>query len=227
VEYANVLLVSRVDVIGKGGFAELAALLRGLNPGAKILPVDHGVIDLPEVLGTRMFDLPSLAQSPGWMSPLIDEGKPSEADTYGIASWVYRARVPFHPGRLHALLARRWSNGLLLRCKGYFWLASRLFETGQIAQSGGRFDWEFAGRWWRFIPESDWPADDYRKRGILESWSEEVGDCRQEIVFIGQGIDWARVQADLDACLLSMEEIETGPEAWATLSGYEFFMTTS
>jgi G3E family GTPase len=145
--------------------------------------------------------------------------RPSESDTYGIASWVYRERVPFHPGRLLAFLRGPWTNGHLLRCKGYVWLANRYPEIGMLVQSGGRFQWGYVGCWWRFIAESEWPKDDYRRQRIVEKWQEPVGDCRQETVFIGQSIDWDRLKAELDACLLTMAEIEEGPEIWAGLAG--------
>ena len=220
VEYANTILVSRLDLIGEEGFLALRAVLAGLNPGAQILPMAHGAIDLSQVLGTRRFDLPSLAQSPGWMRHLeaVDE-PPSEADSYGIASWVYRERAPFHPQRLLDFLQRPWANGRLLRSKGYFWVASQHLHIGLLAQSAGQFFWESVGRWWAFIDQAQWPQDGYRRQGIQAKWHDIVGDCRQELVFIGQGLDLERLQRELDACLLSTEEILAGPQAWSGLPG--------
>ncbi|MEX3925040.1 GTP-binding protein [Paraburkholderia sp. BR10936] len=219
VEYANVILVSRLDRIGEEGFARLRALLFRLNPQAEILPMEHGKVDPARILNTRKFDLPSLAHTPGWMQRMEDDERPSESDTYGIASWVYRERAPFHPGRLLAFLHRPWTNGRLLRCKGYVWLANRYPDIGMLVQSGGRFQWGYVGRWWRFIAESEWPKDDYRRQRIVEKWQEPGGDCRQETVFIGQSIDWDVLKTELDACLLTMAEIEQGPEFWANLAG--------
>ncbi|MHA7685435.1 GTP-binding protein [Cupriavidus sp. PET2-C1] len=219
VEYANVILVSRLDVIGAARFAELKALLARLNPTAEILPMEMGRIDLGQVLDTHRFDLPSLVNSPGWMQHLAAGERPPESDTYGIASWVYRERVPFNPGRLMDWLGRAWSNGRLLRCKGYIWTANRYLDIGMLVQTGGRFQWGNVGRWWRFIPQSDWPQDDYRRQGILEKWDEHAGDCRQEIVFIGQDIDWDLLREELDTCLLSMAEVEAGPGFWDSLPG--------
>lgn len=224
VEYANVILVSRLDLIGETGFLELSAILAGLNPGAQILPMTHGDVELSKILDTGRFDLPSLVLSPGWMKHMeaVDERAP-ESDTYGIASWVYREQAPFHPQRLLDFLNRPWHNGRLLRSKGYFWVASRHLDIGMLAQSGGRFRWDYVGRWWKFLAQSQWPQDDYRREGIMAKWHELTGDCRQEIVFIGQGLDLDTLQRELDACLLTPEEILAGPQSWPALPGATSF----
>jgi G3E family GTPase len=224
VEYANVILVSRLDLIGEAGFQELRALLTGLNPAAQILPMAHGRIDPAQILGTGRFDLASLARSPGWMRTMEAAGeREPESDVYGIASWVYRERAPFHPQRLSAFLRRPWRNGRLLRSKGYFWLASRYRDIGMLAHSGGRFCWDYVGHWWAFLPPSEWPKDAERVRAIQARWDISVGDCRQELVFIGQGIDLVTLQTELDACLLTPDEIGLGPQRWSTLPGASAF----
>lgn len=224
VEYANVILVSRLDLIGENGFLAMRALLKGLNPTAEILPMAYGRIDLSAILGTRRFDLPSLAQSPGWMKKMeeVDE-RHSESDIYGISSWVYRERAPFHPQRLLNFLSKSWKNGRLLRSKGYFWVASRHLEIGMLAQSAGQFRWDYVGHWWAFIAQSQWPQDDYRRQGILAKWDDTVGDCRQEIVFIGQGLDIGALERELNDCLLSSDEILAGPDSWPVLPGATSF----
>ncbi|WP_322027552.1 GTP-binding protein [Burkholderia sp. BCC1977] len=223
VEYANVILVSRLDRIGEAGFDRLRAALALLNPSARILPMANGKVDPSDVLNTRRFDLPALAESPGWMQRMRADEHPSESEMYGIASWVYRERAPFHPARLLAWLHQPWSNGRLLRCKGYVWTAHRHVDIGMLVQTGGRFQWGYVGRWWRFVPQPDWPRDDYRRQGVLDKWREPVGDCRQEIVFIGQAIDHDRLRQALDACLLTVAEIEAGPNEWAHLPGADAF----
>lgn len=224
VEYANVILVSRYDLIGEAGFAELRAMLAALNPSARILPMAHGQVDLSQVLDTGLFDLPQLAKSSGWLRRMdSDDTRESESDTYGITSWAYRERVPFHPQRLLEFLRRPWDNGRLLRSKGYFWVASRYQDIGMLVQTGGEFQWGYVGRWWRFLPLHEWPSDEYRRQGILAKWEEPAGDCRQEIVFIGQGMDVERLRQALDACLLTSAEIGAGPGAWRDLPGSEAF----
>jgi G3E family GTPase len=216
VEFANVILVSRLDVIGDDGYERLRQELAALNPSAEILPMARGLINLSKVLNTQRFNLPSLATSPGWMKRIDElEDRGSESDEYGITSWVYRRRIPFHSGRLREFLERPWDNGRLLRCKGYFWTGSRYLQTGFLVQSGGAFRWDYIANWWRFIPEQDWPRDDYRLASIKAKWEEPAGDCRQEIVFIGQDIDVGQLEQGLDTCLMTPWEIQEGPTQWA------------
>lgn len=152
-----------------------------------------------------------------------DDAPASESDTYGVTSWVYRERAPFHPQRLLDFLQQPWQNGRLLRSKGYFWLASRHLETGLLVQSGRQFQWDYVGHWWNFIEQSQWPQDDYRLQSIMAKWDSIVGDCRQELVFIGQDLDTQALQRALDNCLLSAQEIAAGPSAWRALPGAAIF----
>lgn len=224
VEYANVVLVNKRDLIGEADYQALCAIIAGLNPTARILPMTQGNVELSSILGTHLFDLPSLASSPGWMRKMEASDTPvSESDTYGVTSWVYSERAPLHPQRFLDFLERPWCNGWLLRSKGYFWLASRHLETGLLAQSGKRFQWDYVGHWWNFTDPSQWPQDKYRLQGIMAQWDSTVGDCRQELVFIGQGLDTDLLQRELDACLLSTDEIAAGPLAWLALPGAAAF----
>lgn len=224
VEYANVILVNKLDLIGEQSYLELSAILAGLNPMAQIIPMTHGDVALSKILGTHLFDLPSLAESPGWMKKMeaIDEPA-SESDVYGVTSWVYRERAPFHPQRLLDFLNRPWRNGRLLRSKGYFWVASRYLETGLLVQSGQQFRWGYVGHWWKFIEQSEWPRDEYRLERLTGKWDSIVGDCRQELVFIGQGLDTHLLQSELDECLLTSREIADGPGNWHALPGAHAF----
>ena len=228
VEYANVILVNKLDLLGELGYLALRAILTGLNPTAQIMPMAHGNVALSNILGTHLFDLPSLAQSPGWMKKMEAVDEPaSEADTYGVTSWVYRERAPFHPQRLLDFLNRPWRNGRLLRSKGYFWVASRHLETGLLVQSGQQFQWDYVGHWWNFIEQSQWPRDEYRLNRLMAKWDSIVGDCRQELVFIGQCLDTDKLQRELDDCLLSTQEIAAGPLAWQALPGAAAFDTAA
>lgn len=224
VEYANVILVNKLDLIDEPGYQAVHAILSGLNPSARIIPMAQGNVELSAILGTHLFDLPSLAASPGWMKKMqADDAPASESDTYGVTSWVYRERAPFHPQRLLDFLQQPWHNGRLLRSKGYFWLASRHLETGLLVQSGRQFQWDYVGHWWNFIEQSQWPQDEYRLQNIMAKWDSIVGDCRQELVFIGQGLDTQALQRALDNCLLSAQEIAAGPSAWQALPGAAIF----
>ncbi|WP_275628087.1 zinc metallochaperone GTPase ZigA [Pseudomonas sp. 273] len=217
VEFADVILVSKVDLISSDEREELLAILRGLNPDAEIRPMVMGQVPLEWILDTGRFDFERAAQAPGWLKELRGEHVP-ETEEYGIASRAYRARRPFHPQRFHAFLAQPWANGRLLRSKGFFWLASRYREAGSWSQAGGLMRHGLAGRWWRFVPKERWPQDEDGLRQVLRHWNADTGDCRQELVFIGQGIDFERLEEELDACLLDDAEFAAGPQAWARLA---------
>ncbi|MDD0844808.1 zinc metallochaperone GTPase ZigA [Pseudomonas sp. Gutcm_11s] len=216
VEFADVLLVSKADLIGAEQCAELQAILRRLNTHAEILPMQMGEVALEKVLNTGRFDFERASQAPGWLKEMRGEHV-AESEEYGIGSTAYQARRPFHPERFFAFLDREWVNGRLLRSKGYFWLASQHREAGSWSQAGGLMRYGQAGRWWRFVPREQWPQDEEGLRTVMDKWDVAVGDCRQELVFIGQDIDFARLHAELDACLLSDVEMAGGPTAWAQL----------
>jgi G3E family GTPase len=112
-----------------------------------------------------------------------------------------------------SFLNNSWSNGRLFRSKGYFWLANEITKTWTLSQAGGEFSYEETGRWWRFVSMELWP-NDYRLDHLQRDWDENVGDCRQEIVFIGQSIDFEVLFAELDRCLLTTEEVRGGVSEW-------------
>lgn len=213
VEFADVILISKIDLISQAERTELTALLQKLNPVAQVLPMVMGQVPLARILDTGLFDFERAAQAPGWLKELQGEHVP-ETDAYGIASTAYRARRPFHPQRFHAFIDKPWTNGKLLRSKGFFWLASKWQEAGSWSQAGGLMRYGYAGRWWRFVPESQWPQDAESIAAIQHNWNADTGDCRQELVFIGQNIDFAALSRDLDSCLLDDEELALGARAW-------------
>ena len=213
IEFADVILISKIDLISSAEREELTAILGRLNTQAEILPMSMGRVPLAKILDTGRFDFERAAQAPGWLKEMRGEHVP-ETEEYGIASTAYLARRPFHPQRFHDFLNREWTNGRLLRSKGYFWLASRPQEAGVWSQAGGLMRYEYAGRWWRFTPDAQWPADDDSRAAIRLKWDDDCGDCRQELVFIGQRIDFYRLRTELDACLLSDLEWNLGPEHW-------------
>ncbi|MFJ4193781.1 zinc metallochaperone GTPase ZigA [Pseudomonas sp. NPDC089534] len=216
IEFADVLLISKIDLIGSREREELIAILKRLNPQAEIIPMVMGEVPLEKILDTGRFDFEKAAQAPGWLQELRGEHVP-ETQEYGIASTAYRARRPFHPQRFFDFLNRPWLNGKLLRSKGFFWLASKPADAGSWSQAGGLMRHGFAGRWWRFVPKEQWPQDQASAAAIMENWTASVGDCRQELVFIGQDIDFAQLTADLDDCLLSDAEMAIGVEGWRQL----------
>ena len=216
VEFADVILVSKMDLISADQREELIAILRGLNPEAEVIPMVMGQVPLGKVLNTGRFDFDRASLAPGWLKEMRGEHVP-ETEEYGIAADTYQARRPFHPQRFFSFLNRTWENGRLLRSKGFFWLATRPQEAGSWSQAGGLMRYSYAGRWWRSVPKEHWPAEGEGLEAILANWDAETGDCRQELVFIGQHIDFALLTQELDACLLTDEEMAAGPSAWDAL----------
>ncbi len=216
IEFADVLLISKIDLISQHEREELTAILKRLNAQAEIIPMVMGEIPLEKILNTGRFDFDQAAQAPGWLQELRGEHVP-ETQEYGIASTAYRARRPFHPRRFFSFIDRPWLNGKLLRSKGFFWLASKPTDAGSWSQAGGLMRHGFAGRWWRFVPKNQWPQDQESAQAIMGNWIPSVGDCRQELVFIGQNIDFLQLSAELDACLLTDEEMAMGVEGWRSL----------
>ena len=216
IEFADVILISKIDLISSTARRELIAILERLNAQAEIIPMVMGEVPLKKILDTGRFDFERAAQAPGWLQELRGEHVP-ETEEYGIASTAYRARRPFHPERFFNFIDRPWTNGKLLRSKGFFWLASKFQDAGSWSQAGGLMRYGFAGRWWRFVPRDQWPQDAQTKAEILQKWLPDTADCRQELVFIGQHIDFELLTAELDACLLDDQEMSLGVEQWKQL----------
>ncbi|MET0610510.1 MAG: zinc metallochaperone GTPase ZigA [Pseudomonas caspiana] len=216
IEFADVILLSKIDLIRSSEREELIAILQRLNANAEIIPMVMGEVPLAKILNTGRFDFERASLAPGWLKELRGEHVP-ETEEYGIASTAYRARRPFHPERFFSFIDREWTNGKLLRSKGFFWLASKHQDAGSWSQAGGLMRHGFAGRWWRFVPRAHWPQDEENITAIMDNWTSQTGDCRQELVFIGQNIDFAQLTAELDNCLLTDAEMALGTDGWVAL----------
>ena len=184
---------------------------------AKIIPIENGNVEIDEVLNTNSFDFARAQQSPGWLKEMRGEHVP-ETEEYGISSFSYEARRPFHPEKFHNFLHGTEKYGKLIRSKGYFWLATRPEFAGQWSQAGGIARYGFAGMFWKAVPEKDWPQEEEYLESIKKQWVEPFGDMRQELVFIGQRLQKEKMIAALDACLLSEEDVLKGREYWSTFN---------
>lgn len=213
VEFADVLVVTKTDLVQESQLVELEGVLGSLNPRARIVRAAHGDVPLDAILDTGLFDFDQASTAPGWLAEMRGTHTP-ETEEYGVSSFVYRARRPFHPERLHDFLVAGWRHGNLLRSKGWFWLATRFHEAGSWSQAGGIMHHGYAGRFWAAMPDEHWPDDLEWRARILEKWDEPWGDRRQEIVFIGQDMDVDAASAALDSCLLTEEEEQVGPDGW-------------
>ncbi|MEM9373201.1 MAG: zinc metallochaperone GTPase ZigA [Planctomycetota bacterium] len=211
VEFADVILVNKCDLVGEEELREVEAMIRTLNADAKLIRTVNSEVGIDEIIGTGRFDMEAASNSAQWIKELNEEHTP-ETEEYGISSFVYRARRPVHPRRLHDMMV----NGLLntTRSKGFCWLATKHDFAAMWSQAGGSFRIEPAGRWWAVAGREYWP-DDHDARAWIESkWEEPFGDRRQELVLIGVKLDEAHARELLDGCLLTDEELETGPGAW-------------
>jgi G3E family GTPase len=217
VEFADVLLISKIDLVQTSDVERLKAILKSLNTHARVIPISHGRVPIDDVLSTGLFDFERAQQAPGWLKEMRGEHVP-ETEEYGISSFSYVARRPFHPEKFFHLLHDTEQFGKLIRSKGYFWLATRPEFAGQWSQAGGIARYGFAGMFWKAIPEHNWPTDEESIATIKMQWEEPFGDMRQELVFIGQGLDQQAMLNALDNCLLSEDELLKGKNYWATLS---------
>ncbi len=217
VEFADVILISKTDLVESIDVDRLTAILKTLNTKARIIPIMNGQISIEEVLDTGLFDFEQAQTSPGWLKEMRGEHVP-ETEEYGISSFSYVARRPFHPEKFYQFLHSTEDYGKLIRSKGYFWLATRPEFAGQWSQAGGIAQYGFAGMFWKAVPKENWPTDQEYLDSIAKQWVEPFGDMRQELVFIVQGLDQAAMINALDNCLLSEDELLKGKQYWATLT---------
>lgn len=211
IEFCDVIVLNKVDLITDEEKQKLLAIIHSLNPRAQIEISQFGQVELDKVLNTNLFDFEEASQAPGWLKELRGEHTP-ETEEYGISSFVYRARRPFHPKRFYDFINTEW-NGVV-RSKGFFWLASYPKLAGTWSQAGGMARHGLAGYWWASIHESEWPQDQQSRSMIEENWDTRTGDARQEIVLIGMNMDQSNLIAQFDSCLLNDEEMNQGPDEW-------------
>ncbi len=215
VEFADVLLLNKCDLVSEEELRQAEGLLRKLNSRAKLVRTEHGKIDSREILNTRRFDFEAAAEHRDWLATPRG-AELSEVDEYGIESFIYRARRPFHPDRLFSMIeAEEAALPGILRSKGFLWLASRHDFAYEWAQAGVSLQLRPAGLWWAAADPDDLPDEEEMRAEIEAQFHEPYGDRRQEIVFIGQNLDRETILAALDECLLTDEELAEGPDAWA------------
>ncbi|WP_431820931.1 GTP-binding protein [Burkholderia sp. F1] len=238
IEFCDVLVINKADLVGADELARLQHILARLNPRAHQVVSTFGNVPPRELLNTGRFDFDEAANAPGWLASLEhahdhdhdcehcddhDHAHPhvhGEADEFGIGNFVYRARRPFHPARLWALLHQEWPG--VLRSKGFFWLATRNDIAGSLSQAGGVCRHGPAGLWWAAQDRAEWPDDDALLAEIRTEWQGDlddrsVGDRRQELVLIGIDLDAGAWRAKLDACLLTDKEFALGAAGWTEL----------
>ena len=215
VEFADVILISKTDLVTNEQLNKLIAILNTLNTQAKMIPISNGNININEVLNTGLFNFARAQQAPGWLKEMRGEHIP-ETEEYGISSFNYTARRPFNPEKFYHFLHNTEQFGQLIRSKGYFWLATRPLFCAQWSQAGGIAHYGFAGMFYKAIPKKDWPTEPELLADINSKWIEPFGDMRQELVFIGQSLNKQAMIEALDDCLLPEEAVLKGKDFWKT-----------
>lgn len=211
IEFCDVIILNKVDLINEDEKQKLFGILHSLNPRAKIEVSEFGRVNLDRVLNTNLFDFNAAAQAPGWLKELRGEHTP-ETEEYGIQSFVYRARRPFHPQRFFDFINSEWKG--VIRSKGFFWLASDPEFAGSWSQAGAMARHGVAGYWWAAVPDEHWPEDPQSREAIQKNWNDQTGNARQEIVLIGMEMDQEDLIQRFDACLLDDNEMLLGVETW-------------
>ena len=215
VEFADVIVLNKRDLISEHRAKELEAIIRALNPGAKLVTSTRSEVPLDTVLDTGLFDYEKAASSAGWIKELQGEHTP-ETEEYGIASFTYRSPRPFDAAKLWAFLndSDAWQG--MLRSKGFFWVAADHRVAYEWAQAGGVTNVNPMGMWWAAVPREHWPQPEGSRPDEADDWHPRFGDRSQQLVFIGQNLDEAGLRARLDACLLDEATAAGDSASWST-----------
>ena len=216
VEFANLIVINKLDLVSIDEAVEVEAVLRALNPGATIHRTTHGRIPLHCVLETGMFDYDTAENSAGWIQELQGKHTP-ETEEYGITSFTYRASAPFDAEKLWAFLNDEANWHGVLRSKGFFWVAADHRIAYEWSQAGGVNNVNAAGMWWAAIPREQWDQPDDEWPDQQPEWHARYGDRRQALVFIGQRIDETALRTRIDACLLDDALASRDSKDWTEL----------
>lgn len=214
IEFADVVILNKVSDAGPDRVDAARKIIRALNPDARLIETDFARVDPPAIFDTGRFDFDRAHEHPLWAKELYGFAQHTpETEEYGIASFVYRARRPFHPQRIHAVL-----NGPMpgvIRAKGHFWIATRPDWVAEFSLAGALSSVTPLGRWWASVPEDRRPTHGEARAEIARHWAEPWGDRRQEIVFIGTDMDRDAIRAALDGALVTGDDF--CPAAWSSL----------
>ena len=208
IEFADIVVLNKVDDAGPVQTDAARKIIRSLNADAKIIETNHSDVPASEILDTGLFDFEQAHEHPMWAKELYGYADHTpETEEYGVTSYVYRARRPFDPQAIHDLL-----NGPLpgvIRAKGHFWMATRPDWVAEFSLAGSLSSITPLGTWWASVPSERWPQGDQITEYLKDHWMEPWGDRRQEIVFIGAGIDWPALKAQLDDALIPEGQAQT------------------
>lgn len=210
IEFANVILLNKTDLVSPEQAGELKAILQKLNPTATILETQHGKVDPKTILDTGLYDASALEGTEAWQEELTKEHTP-ETEEYGIRSFVFRDRRPFHPVRFWNYISQSWPVSII-RSKGLFYLASRKDQAISWSQAGGSLKADPVGVWWASMPFSQrirYASYIDNQKSIESKWDKRYGDRMNELVLIGQYPDEEVIRKELESCLLTPRELES------------------
>ena len=208
VEFANVILLNKVDLVSATELKLLSEIIHKLNPEAKLIKTNHSKVDLGEVMNTNMFDFEKAEASAGWIKELENEHIP-ETEEYGIGSFVFRSKSPFHPDRFLSFVTENFPTNII-RSKGLFWIASRSSQALVWSSAGGSVKADPAGVWWDSMPFNErinYSSFVNNQDEIESGWDADFGDRKTELVFIGKSLDVKSITNVLESCLLSKDEL--------------------
>lgn len=201
IEFADVVILNKVSAAGPARTAAARRIIAGLNPGARLIETDFCDVPLASVFDTGLFDFEAARTRPLWVKEMTGfADHVPETEEYGISSFVWRARAPFDLARVQAVLAGKLPG--VMRAKGWFWVASQPDYIFELSLAGAMAEIRPTGRWWAAMPRTHWPPEPEAQARIRSNWRPPFGDRRQELVFIGSGLDQAAIDAALDACLV-------------------------
>lgn len=205
IETCDVLLLNKCDLVDETELNKLEGIIRKLQPNAKIIRTENGQVNPSEILNTDRFDFEKVSMSAGWIQELEKESHTPETEEYGIGSFVYRRRKPFHPSRLAEFMSY-WPEEVV-RAKGLVWLAAEGDVAASLSQAGPSIQFGPAGHWVAALPEADKEEILRNEPDVLEKWDAQWGDRQTELVMIGIEMERASIEDELDQCLLSDEEM--------------------
>ena len=218
IEFADVIVLNKLDLVSEEQALEVKAILEALNPGAKILLATRGQVPLESVMDTGLFDYDKAAASAGWIRELQLEGEHTpETEEYGISSFTYRTAQPFDAEKLWAFLHDEATWRGVLRSKGIFWVAADHRLAYEWAQAGGISSVNPMGMWWAAVPRARWGTPEGQGPDQDPNWHPRFGDRSQQLVFIGQKMDEAAMRSRLDSCLLDERLAAADSQAWSAL----------
>ena len=214
IEFANVIIINKCDIAHKDDLHLLKLIVQKLNPSAKIIETSFSKINSSEIIDTKMFDFETAEQSAGWIAELNNDEHVPETEEYGISSFVFRSKKPFHPDRFWNYVQHKFSSSIV-RSKGLFWLSSRPDQAISWSQAGGSLRAESAGVWWGSMPfgqRIEQQTFIENQKQIEDGWDKTFQDRKNELVIIGIELDKEKIKSELNACLLTDEEL--ADEAW-------------